>query len=155
MENSHIADGMVIDGWNRYQACEQVGIDCAVTHLDPSIDKRDFVMAQNKARRHITQAQLAMATVAVYEWHPAHRVAGKEVDIECPLKSNAELSSISGVHANTIKQAKAVQTKAAPEVLQAVQRGSIGLEKAAAIAQLPKDQQAEPLLLVHCHCPPR
>ncbi|MFI3187165.1 MAG: hypothetical protein QX198_14415 [Methylococcaceae bacterium] len=155
MENSHIADNMVIDGWNRYSACQQVGIDCAVTHLDPSIDPRDFVMAQNKARRHITQAQLAMATVAVYEWHPAHRVADKEVDTQYPLKTNAELSGISGVGERTIKQAKVVQSQAAPSVAAAVQRGEIGLPKAAAIAQLPKDQQAEPLLLVHCHCPPR
>ena len=56
-------------------------------------------------------------------------------------KTNAELSKISGVHANTIKQAKAVQTKAAPEVVEAVKRGEIGLPKAAAISKLPKDQQ--------------
>lgn len=47
--------------------------------------------------------------------------------VECPLKSAAELASISDVHPNTLKQAKAVQTKAAPEVVEAVKRGEIEL----------------------------
>ena len=42
----------------------------------------------------------------------------------------------------TIEQAKAVQTKAAPEVVEAVKAGEIGLKKAAAIAKLPKEEQA-------------
>ena len=35
-----------------------------------------------------------------------------------------------------------MQTKAAPEVVEAVKRGEIGLPKAAAIAKLPKEEQA-------------
>lgn len=134
-------EGMVIDGWHRYSAASELGIECPTVELS-DVDPRDFVLAQNRARRHITQAQLAMATASVYEWHPAHRVA-KEVDTECPLpKTSSELASISGVHINTIKQAKAVQSKAVAEVVDAVKRGEIGLPKAAAISKLPKDEQA-------------
>ena len=64
------------------------------------------------------------------------------VGTECPPKSNAELADAAGVSEKTIKQAKAVQTKAAPEVVEAVKRGEIGLPKAAAIAKLPKEEQA-------------
>lgn len=134
-------EGMVVDGWHRYRAANDLGMDCPSVDLG-DVDPRDFVMAQNKARRHITQAQLAMATTAVYAWHPAHR-AKKEVATEYPLpKTNAELAAIAGVGIATIKQAKAVQSHAAPEVEAAVKTGAIGLPKAAAIAKLPQAEQA-------------
>lgn len=136
-------EGMVVDGWHRYKAANELSMDCPAIELG-DVDPREFVLAQNKARRHVTQAQLAMATTAVYAWFPvgSNQHEGR-VDIECPpSKSNAELSAISGVHINTIKQAKAVQTNAAPEVVAAVKSGSIGLPKAAAIAKLPQAEQA-------------
>lgn len=136
-----IFDGQVIDGWHRYTAANELSIECQTVELG-DVDPRDFVLAQNRARRHVTQAQLALATTAVYAWKPVGNPAFSQLDTECPIgKTNAELSKISGVHANTIKQAKAVQTKAAPEVVEAVKRGEIGLPKAAAISKLPKDQQ--------------
>lgn len=136
-------EGMVIDGWHRYTAANELGMDCPVVELG-DVDPRDFVLAQNKARRHVTQAQLAMATTAVYAWKPVgSNQHANRVGTECPPKSNAELADAAGVSEKTIKQAKAVQTKAAPEVLEAVKRGEIGLPKAAAIAKMPKEQQAE------------
>lgn len=138
-----VFEGMVIDGWHRYSASMELGMDCPVVELG-DVDPRDFVLAQNKARRHVSQAQLAMATTAVFAWKPVganqHQL---RVGTECPPKSNAELADAAGVSEKTIKQAKAVQTKAAPEVVEAVKRGEIGLPKAAAIAKLPPDQQAQ------------
>ncbi len=135
-------EGMVIDGWHRYTAANELGMDCPVVELG-DVDPRDFVLAQNKARRHVTQAQLAMATTAVYAWKPVgSNQHANRVGTECPPKSNAELADAAGVSEKTIKQAKAVQTKAAPEVVEAVKRGEIGLPKAAAIAKMPKEEQA-------------
>jgi len=137
-------EGMVIDGWHRYSAAESLGMECPTVDL-ADIDPRDFVLAQNKARRHITQAQLGLAVTAVYAWHPAHRIQ-KEERSACALpKTNAELADIAGVSERTIQQAKAVQKSAVAEVLQAVKSGQIGAEKAAAIAKLPADQQGEAL----------
>lgn len=146
-----VADDMVIDGWHRYSACTQLGMDSPVVELAPGIDPRDFVMAQNQARRHVTKAQLAMAVTAVYAWKPVGNPSFSQLDTECPIaenatlpsKTTAELSEISGVHVNTIKQAKTVTAQATPAVVDAVKRGELGLPKAAAIAKLPPDQQAE------------
>lgn len=136
-------EGMVLDGWNRYQAAQELGMPCPTQNLGPADDPRDFVLAQNKARRHITQAQLALAVTAVHSWRPAGNPGFVQSDTQYPVgKTNAQLAALAGVSEPTIKQAKAVQSKAAPEVLEAVKRGEIGLPKAAAIAQMPPEQQA-------------
>lgn len=137
-----VFEGMVIDGWHRYSAANELGMDCPVVELG-DVDPRHFVLAQNKARRHVTQAQLAMATTAVYAWKPVgtNQHAGSALSAEAP-KSNKELAAIAGVGVRTIEQAKAVQTKAAPEVVEAVKTNTIGLPKAAKIAKLPKEEQA-------------
>lgn len=87
---------------------------------------RDFVLAQNKARRHITQAQLATATTEVYSWRPngQNQHTEKRVATECPpSKTNAELAAIAGVGVATIKQAKAVQLLDRAAIHASVSRG--------------------------------
>ncbi|CDS51105.1 hypothetical protein [Polaromonas sp. CG9_12] len=138
-------EGMVIDGWHRYRAATEAGMDCPSKELG-DVDPQDFVMAQNKARRHISQAQLAMATTDVYKWKSVGNPAFAQSGTECPIaKTNSELAEISGVGERTIKQAKSLQTYAAPEVVEAVKRGEVGLPKATAIAKLPLDEQAAAL----------
>jgi hypothetical protein len=139
-------DGMVLDGWHRYCAAQElgmVGYPCPVVELESGIDPRSFVIAQNKARRHIKQAQLAMAVTAVNAWKPVGNPAFTQSGTECPIaKTSAELAEIAGVGERTIKQAKTVQIHAEPAVIEAVKRGDIGLPKAAAIAKLPAEEQA-------------
>ena len=137
-----IYEGMVIDGWHRYRAANELGMDCPEVEFDESIDPKDFVLAQNKNRRHITAAQLAMATTEVYAWVPRGR-QNKSAPSADLNKTSAELAELSGTSERTINQAKAVMRNAAPEVQDAVKSGKIGLKKAQAISKLPKDQQAD------------
>lgn len=140
-----IYEGMVLDGWNRYRATQELGYDCPSVELG-DVDPRDFVIAQNKARRHVTQAQLAMAVTAVHSWKPAGNPEFVQSGTQCRVeKSTAELAEISGVGERTIRQAKAVQTNATPEIQDAVKRGEVGLPKAAEIAKLPLAEQAAAL----------
>jgi hypothetical protein len=88
-------EGMVIDGWHRYRAATELGMACPVVDMDPEVDPREFVLAQNKARRHILAAQLAMATTAVYAWRP-HGDQRSALSAD-RAKTTAELAAISGV----------------------------------------------------------
>ena len=57
--------------------------------------------------RHISAAQLALATASVYEWQPVGANQHGREDTQCPpSKSNAELAGIAGVGERTIKQAR-------------------------------------------------
>jgi ParB-like chromosome segregation protein Spo0J len=136
-----IYEGMVIDGWHRYQAAMELGMDCPEAELDESLDPKDFVLAQNKNRRHITMSQLAMATAAVYEWIPVGRPNNSAM-MALLNKTNDELAEISGTSKRTIARAKAVMKDATPEVQNAVKSGKIGLHKAQEISKLPKEKQA-------------
>lgn len=135
-------EGQVIDGWHRYKAANEYGMECPMVELG-DVDPRDFVLAQNKTRRHITQAQLALAATSVYGWQPvgANQHGGSALSAH-PPKTNKELSAIAGTGMRSIAQAKTVQEKGSEEVLAAVKSGAIGLPKAAAIAKLPQSEQA-------------
>lgn len=139
-----VFEGQVLDGWNRYCAATELGMDCPERELDPMVDPRSFVLAQNRARRHITVAQMALATTAVYEWRRvgSNQYRGSALSAEAP-KSSKELAEIAGVGVRSIEQARVVETQAAPEVKEAVKAGDMGLAKASAIAKLPPEQQAD------------
>lgn len=139
-----VFEGQVLDGWNRYCAATELGMDCPERELDPMVDPRSFVLAQNRARRHITVAQMALATTAVYEWRQvgSNQYRGSALSAEAP-KSSKELAEIAGVGVRSIEQARVVETQAAPEVKEAVKAGDMGLAKASAIAKLPQEQQAD------------
>jgi ParB-like chromosome segregation protein Spo0J len=136
-----IYEGMVIDGWHRYKAANELMVDFVEMDLDESIDPKDFVLAQNKNRRHITAAQLAMATTAVYAWVPRGR-QNKSVPSTDLTKTTTELAKLSGVSESSIEKAKSILKNASEEVKEAVKSGKIGLKKAQAISKLPKEKQS-------------
>jgi hypothetical protein len=138
--------GMVLDGWNRYMACQELCMQCPTEYLPDNVDPREFVRALNKERRHLTPSQWAVAEVALWEWMPAgSNQHGGVAPGATPAKTNGEMAKNAGVSERTIRQAKRVQQHAAPEVVEKVKEGEVSLKKAAAVASLPKDQQVAAL----------
>lgn len=132
-------DGMVIDGWHRYTAASDVGMDCPTVELG-DVDPRDFVLAQNKARRNLTASQRADAVTSVYQWAPSHR-PNKSAATAGLSKTTKELAAIAGVGTRTIEHAKAVHAGAIQAVQDAVKTGSVTVETAAAVAKMPAKEQ--------------
>jgi ribosomal protein L11 len=142
-----IFEDQVIDGWNRYRAANDLGMDCPTTAFDDSLDPRDFVKAMNDARRHITGSQRAIAIVAIYKWHPAHR--GNKVEVTSTLTQKA-LAEEAGVSKKTIQQAQAAQKAGLSEK---VKSGELSVEQASNIAKgkpaKPEAKPAEPTPVNH------
>ncbi len=139
-------EGKVIDGWHRYCAARELGANCPTVELPADVDPRSFVLAQNRARRHLTDSQVAFAVAAVYEWAPAHRPpTDKSVPGADFPKTAPELAEIAGVGVRTIERAKAVVRDGAPEVQAAVQSGEVSVKRAAQIVKRPKPEQAAAL----------
>lgn len=148
-------EGMVIDGWHRTRACDQLAQPLLIVHLPAGIDPVAFVMSRNLHRRHLTASQRAMAVAACANWLPSGGQPGSAaaalsdesavtaLSPEPAGKSLAALADDAGVSRRTMAQAAKVVKQATPEVAQAVKDGGLTVERAAGIAALPKDEQTE------------
>ena len=63
-------EGMVVDGWHRYRAATELCMPCPAIELG-DVDPRDFVKAQNKARRNLSASQWALIEVTLWNWKSA------------------------------------------------------------------------------------
>lgn len=140
-------EGMVIDGWHRYTAAKESSMDCPQIELG-DVDPRDFVLAQNKARRNLTASQRAAAVTSVYAWHPAgkpcinQRSSNSAPGADLP-KTTKQLAAIAGTGTRTIEQAK-VAHKAG--LTDAVKAGAITVKEAAKIATGKPEKPAEKIV---------
>ena len=60
--------GSIIDGWHRYMACSELGIDPPVKTVASDEDIADIVEALNVRRRHLTPSQAAAAHIQLADW---------------------------------------------------------------------------------------
>ena len=66
-EPGTIFEGMILDGWHRYQACEQAGVEFVATEFTGE-DPVAFVKSRNLHRRHLTASQRAASIVMCSKW---------------------------------------------------------------------------------------
>jgi len=133
-------EGMVIDGWHRYRATTEEGMACPSVELG-AVDPREFVLAQNKARRNLTASQRAAAVTSVYQWVAANVGRPRDAAAAPLAKTNAELAAIAGTSVRSVQLAKAVHSGGIQAVQDAVKTGAVTVETAAAVAKLPAKEQ--------------
>lgn len=149
-------EGMVIDGWHRYSASQELGMPCPERELPADVDPVDFVKAQNKERRHLSAGAWALIETELWQWRSvgkpasANSAPGAEYQdaernsapgAELAAKSAADMAASAGVSVRSIEQAKNVSRKAATEIKDAVKAGAVSLKDAAVVASLPPEEQ--------------
>ena len=55
----------MIDGRNRYRACQELGVEPPTRYLDDDTDAVDFVLSANISRPNLATGQRAMVMAAV------------------------------------------------------------------------------------------
>jgi hypothetical protein len=148
-ESGVVLDGMVLDGWHRFQACERLGISFNYVEFDDEFAGTDpvaFVMSRNAYRRHLSASQRAAAIVACTTWRSAGKAApgaGLKEPEANPAPSagltNAEMAKVANVGERTIRQAKAAERAGLGG---AVRDGTISAKQAATVAAMPDEQRA-------------
>ncbi|SAK88679.1 hypothetical protein AWB77_04810 [Caballeronia fortuita] len=126
-ESGLMLDGMVLDGWNRYCACQLAGIEFNWIEFDdehPDVDPVAFVLSKNLHRRHLTASQRAAAVVACAQWAPA---GNPNLAPGARLMTNSELAREADVSPRTISHAKAAHEAGLGD---AVIAGAITLKQA-------------------------
>lgn len=153
-----IYEGKVLDGWHRYTASKLMNRSCPRVELDDSqVNPMDFVLSQNKIRRHLTKSQLAHSASQCYatwygrpsknEKNSANMAEFPENCVKASMnfekRAAKDIAKMVGVGSRTVERARAVLRDGNQEVNDAVRDGKLSLEKAVAISKLPKDQQGE------------
>ena len=137
-------DGTILDGWHRYKACLELGIEpffAVYTEGDPV----GYVIRQNAMRRHLTPGQRAACIVACRQWAQGgvdtNRLKGGE--IVSPPSTVAEMAQEAGVSDRLIQQAKVAEETGLGD---AVRSGEMPVHKAAAQARGATDKPKGPTL---------
>jgi hypothetical protein len=117
------AEGRVLDGRNRLVACEMVDIEPSFVTYDGD-DPDGYALSVNIARRHLTKGQQAMVAAKA-------RLVSKQ-DIRSVAKQ-------SGLNAGRVGQAATV-VEHAPDLVDAVIAGAMGLDKAYEVARQRKTE---------------
>ncbi|VTU37093.1 ParB/RepB/Spo0J family partition protein [Variovorax sp. PBL-E5] len=133
-----IFEGMVLDGWNRYRAATELGHECPEVLLG-DVDPRDFVLAQNSARRNLTASQRALAAATCYQWKPVGNPLFGNIS---ELPAQGAVAAAAKVSDRTLRHAKHVVDHGVDEVKEAVRSGAMPVDVAAEISRLPTEQQA-------------
>lgn len=134
-----VFEGMVLDGWHRYQACRALGIAFKFDEFDGK-DPVSFVLSRNLHRRHLTASQRAAAVVAATNWRPAG-VQDSKVAAAATM-TNSDLAKTAEVSPRTIRHAKKAHEAGLGE---AVKSGQVSAERAAEVADLPEQQREKAL----------
>ena len=96
----------MIDGRNRYRACQELGVEPPARYLDYDTDAVDFVLSANISRPNLATGQRAMVMAAV----PRHTV-----DSDRSLSTRKARAARGGVHPDTQRMADAIQDYGDPD----------------------------------------
>lgn len=138
-EPAVMLDGMVLDGWHRYLACQQVGAEFRSVPFDGA-DPVAFVLSRNLHRRHLTVAQRVTAVAECAKWATVGRPENR--GSASPILTTRQIAEAADASEKTVKQVKAAIRAGLGDALRS---GDVSAERAAEIAKLPKAKRAKAL----------
>jgi hypothetical protein len=165
-----VYQGLVLDGRNRQRACEVAGVPPRYVEWDGVGSPLAFVVSRNLHRRHLNESQRAVIGAqvkAMFEEESQARdefnrfakrpQAGTEEggDDEKPRefpvganlhpRLNEQAATMLNVSARSVATAAKVLEAGDEQVVEAIMSGSVSVSDAAAVAELPKEEQRQAL----------
>jgi len=129
-------DNMILDGRNRYLACQQLGIEPKVSIYRGTLSPVEFVISRNLHRRHLTASQRAVLALDVLPQLEAEakQRQGTRTDLvetipPSSIKSRDQAAQLTAVNPHYVSDAKAIQQKA-PQLLEQVRAGELTIPEA-------------------------
>jgi len=130
-------EGQILDGRNRYRACQVLGLHCA-TRDYPGNDPLGFVLSMNLQRRHLDESQRGMIAARLATMRQGERTDLVEISTKL---SQAQAAGLVHVSRETVVAAKKVLQDGAPELAQAVEAGTLTVSAALPLTVLPREDQ--------------
>lgn len=135
-EKIWLYDGRILDGRNRFLACQKAKIKPQYRKYDGS-DPLGFVVSLNIQRRHLTDTQraLAAARIATLQKGRPETNASRDAFTQDAAAERMDVSR------SSVQRAKKVIENGSKALQQAVENGEVPLRKASAVVNLPKSEQ--------------
>lgn len=130
--------GQIIDGRNRFKACEELGIKPKYWEWPRDSDPVDYVVSLNLHRRHLSESQRTMVAVEI-----ANMKKGDNQHASIEATSQTKAAKQVGVSRSSVQRGTQVKEKGISALSEAVKQGAISVNEAATIAEKPKSEQKE------------
>jgi hypothetical protein len=144
-------EGKILDGRNRYRACEIAGVSAKFRQFTGS-DPLGFVISHNLHRRHLTESQRAMVAAKWAGLKHGGTGANQYKRAESPIgdsakqsetKTRDEAAKLLSVGTSSIDRAKKVIKGGISLLQDMVQCGDVSISAASEVAKMDKDKQIE------------
>jgi len=132
-------EGQILDGRNRWRACEAIGVASRPMRDYDGDDPLGFVVSLNLHRRHLDESQRAMVAAKIATLPKG----ANQHTAPANLPTQPEAAALLNVSERSVRSARRVVEEGAPELVEAVQRGRVSVSAAADVAELPQPQQRE------------
>jgi len=148
-------EGTIIDGRNRYRACRLAGVEPAFRDWDGSGSLVMFVLSLNLHRRHLTDQQRALVAAKAKEGFEAEALARRSANLiqnkgaterldptfRSEGSSANRAAAMLDVSVDATKKASRILKTATPDLVAAVEQGTVSLDAASAVSKLPAHEQ--------------
>jgi hypothetical protein len=141
-------EGKILDGRNRYRACEIAGVDPTLEEYQGG-DPVGFVISHNLHRRHLTESQRAMvgakwAKLKKGVFHGNQHTSSPPIgEHQTESKTRDEAAKILSIGTGSIDRAKQVINKGSQELVDLVENGKVSVDSARLIVRLDQEEQRE------------
>lgn len=130
--------GKIIDGRNRYRACQEAGIEAEFREWDEEGSLVSFVLSLNLHRRHLDESQRAMAGAKakpLFEAEARERLKlNNETKANLPDSEKGQArdhaAKLMSVSPRLVESASKVLKEATPELVNAVEQGKVPVSRA-------------------------
>src|SRR5262249_55098335 len=127
----------ILDGRNRYRACQQAGVDCQFENYEGN-DPAAYVVSLNLKRRHLDESQRAMVAAKLATFK-----RGDNQHTPIGEASKGKAAELLNVGKRSVDRTAAVCDQGTAELIHAVEAGKVKVSIAADIATLsPEEQRA-------------
>lgn len=141
MEGIWIYKGQIIDGRNRYRACQETGVEARFRAYEgEEADLVGFVVALNLHRRHLDEGQRSVVAAKIANLENGQHTSSANLQ-SSPVTQSAAASMLN-VSPRSVASAKRVIERAPEPITRAVERGDMAVSLAASVVELPEDEQA-------------
>lgn len=135
-------EGQILDGRNRWRACEAAQLAHRPMREYTGDDPVSFVVSLNLHRRHLDESQRQVVAAKIANaTHGGDRRSNQAASL--PVVTQADAAELLNVSERGVRTAKQLLDHGAPELVDAVESGRVSVSAAADVSELPQSEQRE------------